>query len=112
MLTTITVCVQTHKIFNLIIQKVYLPISKYFWCTESYSSHVILLKRFLSLDAAKIVSCLKWSFGFLQKINVFVYFFCHFICQGVLFSDTEKLNSQTKYFRAIAIKTLLGGVSM
>lgn len=51
-----------------------LPISKYFWCIESYSSHTIDLNLFLSLDAASTGSCLWCSLGLLEKKSVKIYF--------------------------------------
>lgn len=43
------------------------PISRYFWWTESYSSHRIERNLFLSLEAASTGSCLWCSFGFLKR---------------------------------------------
>lgn len=43
----------------------YSLISKYFWCTGSYSSHVTLRNLFLSLDPESVLS--SWTFGSLEK---------------------------------------------
>lgn len=52
---------------NLKRQFVYLLISKYFWCTGSYSSHMTLRNLFLSLDPESGLS--SWSFGSLEREN-------------------------------------------
>lgn len=44
-----------------------LPISKYFWWTESYWSHVMPRNRLRSFDAGSIVSCFFASFGLLTS---------------------------------------------
>jgi len=50
--------------FNVLNLILYLLISKYFWCTGSYSSHVTLRNLFRSLDPESGLS--SWSFGSLE----------------------------------------------
>lgn len=53
--------------------KTHLLISKYFWCTGSYSSHVTLRNLFLSLDPESGLS--SWSFGSLTHETKQIYNF-------------------------------------
>lgn len=59
--TTIEKKTDDLDVLNLIL---YSLISKYFWCTGSYSSHVTLRNLFRSLDPESGLS--SWSFGSLE----------------------------------------------
>lgn len=51
----------------------FIPISKYFWCKESYSSQTTLRKRFRSFEAGSTESWRWCSFGFPVRIKFVQY---------------------------------------
>lgn len=73
-----------------------IPISKYFWCNESYSSQTTLRKRFRSFEAGNTESWRWCSFGFPVRMK--------FVQYTIIASDSATYDYFTYYFRLFSTK--------